>query len=92
MSQTEQSDIKGMIIVKRPRKGGRYVANWRVHRPVIDYENCTGCMLCDMYCPEAAIQPNEEGKPEIDWRFCKGCGVCANECPTGSIEMIKEEK
>jgi pyruvate ferredoxin oxidoreductase delta subunit len=45
-----------------------------------------------MYCPEAAIQPNEEGKPEIDWRFCKGCGVCANECPTGSIEMIKEEK
>lgn len=92
LSQTEKSDIKGMIIVREPKKGGSYVGNWRVSMPVFDYDSCTGCMLCEMYCPEAAIAGNEEGKPEVDMRFCKGCGVCANECPTSSIEMVKEEK
>lgn len=92
LSQTEKADIKGMIIVRRRKKGGQYVGNWRVYKPEVDYEKCTGCMLCVMYCPEAAVHANEEGKPEIDMRFCKGCGVCANECPTGAMAMKKEEK
>ncbi len=90
LSQTEKADVKGMIIVKRPKKGGQYVGNWRVYMPDVDYEKCTGCMLCAIYCPEAAITANEEGKPEIDMRFCKGCGVCANECPIEAMAMEKE--
>ena len=91
LSQTGKSDIKGMIVVKNLRKGGQYVGNWRVQKPEVDYERCTGCMLCEMYCPEAAISKNEQGKPVVDLRFCKGCGVCQNECPVNAIEMIKEE-
>jgi pyruvate ferredoxin oxidoreductase delta subunit len=47
-------------------------------------------MLCEMYCPEAAIVKGENDKPRIDLRFCKGCGICANECPQGAIEMQEE--
>jgi len=90
LSHTEEGVVKGMIVISKKNKGGQFVGNWRVRRPEIDYDKCTGCRLCAGYCPEAAVQSDEEGKPEIDWRFCKGCGICANECPTGAITMVKE--
>ncbi|HEX9914089.1 MAG TPA: 4Fe-4S binding protein [Candidatus Bathyarchaeia archaeon] len=80
-----------MLLNDVSRKGGRYVANWRVLKPVIDYEKCVACGLCVSYCPEAAIKLRGDKKPEIDYRFCKGCGVCANECPQKAIEMRQEE-
>jgi 2-oxoacid:acceptor oxidoreductase delta subunit (pyruvate/2-ketoisovalerate family) len=90
MKQTEKSEIKGMIIVNKQNQGGRFVANWRTEFPLIDYDTCTACMLCEMYCPEAAIVKGVDGKPSIDLRFCKGCGICANECPQGTIETKEE--
>jgi pyruvate ferredoxin oxidoreductase delta subunit len=90
MKQTEKSKIKGMIITKKQSHGGRYVANWRTLLPLFDYDKCTACMLCEMYCPEAAIVKGENGEPSLDLRFCKGCGICANECPQGAIEMQEE--
>lgn len=90
MRQTETGEVKGMVIIYRAKVGGQDVGDWRMHMPVVDYERCTACMLCAMYCPEAAIAANDEGKPELDFRFCKGCGVCANECPAKAIEMVKE--
>jgi len=83
--------IKGFMVNDVSRKGGRYVANWRVQRPVIDHEKCVACGLCVSYCPEAAVDRRGDSKPEIDYRFCKGCGVCANECPQKAIEMRQEE-
>jgi pyruvate ferredoxin oxidoreductase delta subunit len=62
--------------------------SWRVFRPVIDREKCNECGLCQMYCPDAAI--NEE--LNIDLNFCKGCGICANECPKKAITMVREDK
>lgn len=91
LRQAEAGEVKGMVVVDRTKKGGQFVGNWRVYLPEIDRDGCTACMLCEMYCPEAAIAPNEEGKPEIDLRFCKGCGVCANECPVEAMRMVKEE-
>jgi pyruvate ferredoxin oxidoreductase delta subunit len=87
-----ESMIKGFAVADRTKRGGQYVGAWRVLAPSIDYEKCTGCMLCAMYCPEAAIVAGEEKKPRVDLRFCKGCGVCANECPAKAVAMVKEER
>lgn len=65
---------------------------WRVEAPVIDYQKCTNCLTCFMYCPEGAIQVSEEGKVEINYSFCKGCGVCANECPVKAIKFVSEKE
>jgi pyruvate ferredoxin oxidoreductase gamma subunit len=66
------------------------VAGWRVFKPEIDLEKCTGCRLCWIFCPETGINL-VDGKPEIEYRKCKGCGVCVNECPVKAIEFVREE-
>jgi 2-oxoacid:acceptor oxidoreductase delta subunit (pyruvate/2-ketoisovalerate family) len=91
MSQSKEQ-IKGLALNDIATRGGKYVGNWRVNRPVISCDKCVACGLCMMFCPEAAITWGEKGKPEIDYRFCKGCGICANECPQKAIEMRKEEE
>ncbi|RLE76735.1 MAG: ferredoxin [Thermoprotei archaeon] len=63
--------------------------NWRVMKPIIDYDKCIKCMQCWMYCPEGAITV-ENDMPKIDYVYCKGCGICANECPVKAIKMEKE--
>jgi pyruvate ferredoxin oxidoreductase delta subunit len=70
-----------------PGAAGR-TGSWRVFRPVVDCEKCNQCGLCQMYCPDAAIDQDLA----IDLNFCKGCGICANECPKKAIEMVREEK
>lgn len=86
------SKIRGMGLNDISEKGGKYVANWRVYKPVINQEACIACGLCISYCPEEAISHGEDNKAEIDYRFCKGCGICANECPSKVIVMKKEEE
>jgi pyruvate ferredoxin oxidoreductase delta subunit len=72
-----------------PEKGAAgKTGSWRLFRPVIDPEKCNQCGLCQMYCPEGAI--NDE--LEIDLDYCKGCGLCANECPKKAIAMVEEER
>jgi pyruvate ferredoxin oxidoreductase delta subunit len=81
--------MRERLAISRPCEGasGR-TGSWRVFRPVVDREKCNACGLCEMYCPDRAI--NEE--VEIDLAYCKGCGICANECPKKAIEMVREEK
>ncbi len=68
------------------------VSSWRVYTPEIDVEKCIGCKNCWIFCPETAIQWDEEkNKPWIRYDACKGCGVCANECPVNAIEMVRVE-
>jgi 2-oxoacid:acceptor oxidoreductase gamma subunit (pyruvate/2-ketoisovalerate family)/2-oxoacid:acceptor oxidoreductase delta subunit (pyruvate/2-ketoisovalerate family) len=68
------------------------VSSWRVYTPEIDVEKCVGCKNCWIFCPETAIQWDEEkNKPWIRYEACKGCGVCANECPVNAIEMVRVE-
>ena len=66
------------------------VSDWRVFRPAINKEACTGCMRCWIYCPETAIDVTS-GKAEIDYDYCKGCGICFEECKVGAIKFEKEE-
>jgi pyruvate ferredoxin oxidoreductase gamma subunit len=68
------------------------VSSWRVFTPEIDVEKCIGCKNCWIFCPETAIEWDEETKkPSIRYNACKGCGLCANECPVDAIEMVRVE-
>ena len=74
---------------------GMYVldtASWRVHRPVIDRNLCSGCGICLSYCPVNSVRFNEKRGYCIDYSYCKGCGICAVECPRKAVNMVKEEK
>ncbi|MEM2224691.1 MAG: 2-oxoacid:acceptor oxidoreductase family protein [Candidatus Caldarchaeum sp.] len=70
----------------------RRTGNWRLYKPVVDYQKCTGCMVCYIYCPESAIVLDSAGKPLIDYENCKGCLVCLKECPLKAIEAVREVK
>jgi len=76
-------------VIKEPGSSTQYeTGGWRDLSPEVDVEKCTGCGLCYLYCPDAAIS---KGKPpKIDYRYCKGCGICANICPVKAIEMVPE--
>jgi len=78
-------------------------SSWRTSKPVIDYSKCTRCMICWKYCPDVAIDIDENPNyaapgerflkmeaPFIDYDHCKGCGICAKECPFDAIEMVRE--
>jgi pyruvate ferredoxin oxidoreductase gamma subunit len=64
---------------------------WRTMRPVINYDNCSGCAwICSTYCPDGAINVRTDGNPEIDYDHCKGCLICVAQCPPHAIESIPE--
>ncbi len=66
---------------------------WRTMRPIIDYERCNRCWwVCSTFCPDGAIEVNEEGRPDIDYEHCKGCMVCVAQCPPHAIVAIPEHE
>lgn len=68
----------------------RKTGNWRLFRPVWDYEKCTKCMTCVARCPDGCIAVNEDGFPYTDYENCKGCMICAEECPVKAIYAERE--
>jgi len=63
--------------------------DWRAFRPVVDPNKCTNCLICWIYCPDAAVNQGEK-VVEVNYDFCKGCGICAAECPVKAITMEEE--
>ena len=62
--------------------------DWKTYKPVRDPAKCTKCLICTLFCPDAAIHLNpDKSDIEFDLNFCKGCGICANECPSKAIVM-----
>ncbi len=59
---------------------------WRSLRPVHDMEHCTHCMICWVYCPDAAIVVEDGRWVRFDLDHCKGCGICAKVCPVNVKE------
>lgn len=68
----------------------RKTGNWRLFKPVWDYEKCTKCMACVARCPDGCIAVNEDCFPCTDYENCKGCMICAEECPVKAIIAERE--
>ncbi|HAW70026.1 MAG TPA: ferredoxin [Firmicutes bacterium] len=82
----------GGVIPKAGSATEYETGDWRSIRPLHSKERCINCLLCWVYCPDAAIRL-QDGKVEgIDYEHCKGCGICAKECPqkVHAIEMVPE--
>ncbi len=66
---------------------------WRTLHPIIHYEHCHRCWWnCSTFCPDSAINVNEENFPVIDYDHCKGCLICSTICPSHAIEVISESE
>jgi pyruvate ferredoxin oxidoreductase gamma subunit len=74
--------------LSEPTKGAAgKTGTWRVRKPIVEHDKCTGCGMCWIVCPEGTISRDAQ---VIDWDYCKGCGICAEECPVSAITMQKE--
>ena len=84
----------GGVVTDAGSARGYQTGDWRgSKRPVFDAERCTSCMLCWIYCPDAAIVAENGKVVGINYDYCKGCGICAAECPArphSAIEMVDE--
>jgi pyruvate ferredoxin oxidoreductase delta subunit len=79
-------------VVTEPGSSRKYkTGDWRAFKPVVEGDKCVNCLLCWVYCPDAAIVRTEKGV-EINYDYCKGCGICAKECPRLAIKMVEEKK
>jgi 2-oxoisovalerate ferredoxin oxidoreductase delta subunit len=77
--------------IARPARPGRTGASWRIFKPVLDLEKCTKCYLCWKFCPDMAVDIDDEGWPWINYELCKGCGICVNECRPEALKLVREE-
>ncbi|MDH5393307.1 MAG: 2-oxoacid:acceptor oxidoreductase family protein [Gammaproteobacteria bacterium] len=65
---------------------------WRTLRPVIDYQLCNKCWwICSTFCPDGAIDVDDNNTPQIDYQHCKGCMICVAQCPPHAISSVAEE-
>lgn len=64
--------------------------DWRSARAVTNFETCTKCGQCYIFCPDMVYSKNEEGYFVQNYYYCKGCGICAKECPVDAITMVQE--
>ena len=64
---------------------------WRTMRPVINHDICNRCWwVCSSFCPDSAINIDENNYPQIDYDHCKGCLICVAQCPPHAITAIAE--
>jgi len=55
-------------------------------RPCLESGNCTGCGMCTMVCPQAAMTV-VDGRAKFNPEHCVGCGDCVRSCPEGAIDF-----
>jgi pyruvate ferredoxin oxidoreductase delta subunit len=79
-------------ILLEPGSAMKYkTGDWRAFKPNVDQSKCINCLLCWIFCPDAAIVRKEK-LVDVNYDYCKGCGICANECPVKAITMTEEKR
>ncbi len=62
--------------------------------PIIDYDRCTGCMICNDMCKHGVYRPNNEvSKPKIVYSngCVYGCHGCEKACPAEAISYFGDD-
>ncbi len=91
MTSGTWQEITEAGMVKRPGSTVEVeTGSWRMNRPVIDFDRCSHCMICWLFCPDSAFQVNGQRLAGIDYQHCKGCGICTVECPRKCISMVPD--
>jgi pyruvate ferredoxin oxidoreductase delta subunit len=95
LSKTPKPGWKSMPIggiLLEPGSAMKYkTGDWRAFKPNVDQGKCINCLLCWIFCPDAAIVRKEKFV-DVNYDYCKGCGICANECPVKAITMTEEKR
>lgn len=84
--------ISTCSIISPGNTKARRTVDWGIYKPVIEYDNCTKCMICFVYCPDSAITIDKSGHPVVNYDMCKGCDICYTECPTKTITIARRIK
>jgi ferredoxin len=58
---------------------------------ITDSSKCTGCGICEKYCPTAAIKVVEK-KVKLDAEKCIGCGQCVHQCARAVLELVENKR
>lgn len=80
----------GGLIVEAGNAATYRTGSWRSLRPAVNLDDCTHCLFCWLFCPDASIIVEDGKLVGIDYEHCKGCGVCAEVCPPEVISMHPE--
>ena len=87
----QELPIGGLIV--NPGNSIAYpTGEWRTYRPIVDFDLCTHCMMCWLYCPDVSILVRDEKMVGFDYVHCKGCGICTEVCPVKAIHQEEESK
>ncbi len=65
--------------------------NWY---PVIDYDKCIGCMVCNDMCKHGVYKPDDEtNKPKVVYgNGCvHGCHGCERKCPVSALHYFGDD-
>jgi 2-oxoacid:acceptor oxidoreductase delta subunit (pyruvate/2-ketoisovalerate family) len=88
------SEMPIAVVIPPVPKGGRNpnykTASSRTFKPEINYDQCIRCRTCWIFCPDGAIDMNEEGYPSLNYDYCTGCNICKNNCPVEAYEIKLE--
>ena len=82
---------RGGVIPEGGTSAAYETGTWRSFKPIFNPDACSHCLLCWIYCPDAAIGLDGEKVTGILYDYCKGCGICVHECPKeGALTLVPD--